>query len=678
MVFRRDPNADPAIQEGLDAAELAQEAADRNDPDWAAGGTVEQAVRDWLHTKIQFTSDDIWNEVIDPMIANGTIEDYEERRVVANYITRMRTDSLIDDTGFTQPSTRRRGAPIKVWRAKPRRTMGQWRRWSGSGDRQQVQRGIDSKVELIEKDKQRLVELEEKIQSTKEAIEEAERDVDYVRRTGGYNRDFDDVLSRMNERFDVRVVLDPVGMGLNSIEEEEIKNALIADEDYYKDIQEEEGVRILPWMIARVFVTSDNGNTWDERASYQFAMEDENGILGGLAWTQGNYGRGNAADPETWRRIGDNSLGQQGLYLQEVMDAINSATFFIETADAFSPMDRYLQEVDMGYSERDPFKENYNEEFQAIRPVIMFNEDEPMGEAFKDFFESKTFPDGSDMELPNDVFEMFEQLLPDDEDGWPNDTIWTSFSEKDRSIMMELSSRLKSNPESSDVVREYLEKSYISDIQEMKESLEGQGNDGEVAAILISEGHITDAINKANELADTPEEVEELLNDWGIMQGGWSGNAMPVLVGGELYGVDTMEFVQSDFANSTSRADGTALISILYQVNDMLAGGMASFQQTRKGMKKRKDEIKISGKPVSMIGSGQSQTDLFKRPDSRQFDRRRYSRTINRNVFLGSNRQMTKNDARNVANIIRNKGLNARVIPSSNGFRVYIGNRKKR
>ena len=48
-----------------------------------------------------------------------------------------------------------------------------------------------------------------------------------------------------------------------------------------------------------------------------------------------------------------------------------------------------------------------------------------------------------------------------------------------------------------------------------------------------------------------------------------------------------------------------------------------------------------------------------------------YERRIDGNRFIGSNKVMPKNKARNIANILRSRGARARVIPMSGGYRVF-------
>ena len=56
---------------------------------------------------------------------------------------------------------------------------------------------------------------------------------------------------------------------------------------------------------------------------------------------------------------------------------------------------------------------------------------------------------------------------------------------------------------------------------------------------------------------------------------------------------------------------------------------------------------------------------------------RRYNRRIRGDSFIGSKIEIPKNNARLIANRARNLGRKARVIPSKNGYRVYVGPQRR-
>ena len=72
----------------------------------------------------------------------------------------------------------------------------------------------------------------------------------------------------------------------------------------------------------------------------------------------------------------------------------------------------------------------------------------------------------------------------------------------------------------------------------------------------------------------------------------------------------------------------------------------------------------------SFMGQGDRLRMLGGQPE--KFTRLKiYERRIDGNRFIGSNKVMPKNKARNIANILRSRGARARVIPMSGGYRVF-------
>ena len=53
-----------------------------------------------------------------------------------------------------------------------------------------------------------------------------------------------------------------------------------------------------------------------------------------------------------------------------------------------------------------------------------------------------------------------------------------------------------------------------------------------------------------------------------------------------------------------------------------------------------------------------------------------YQRNINGNQFIGANRALPKGSAQFLANRVRSRGRNSRVIPTAGGYRIYVGNRR--
>ena len=119
-----------AIIEGMAAAERVQQANEV--PDWMAGNRAEEIIKEVVAQKIEFTTDDLW-ERLEMEIAEGRIQEPDERRIMGAMMRRLQADGVIISTDFTKPSTRRHGAPLKVWRTDPSHAYDMWRAWGGLG-----------------------------------------------------------------------------------------------------------------------------------------------------------------------------------------------------------------------------------------------------------------------------------------------------------------------------------------------------------------------------------------------------------------------------------------------------------------------------------------------------------------------------------------------------------------
>jgi len=119
-----------AIIEGIAAAERVQEA--NVVPDWMAGNRAEEIIKEVVAQKIEFTTDDLW-ERLEMEIAEGRIQEPDERRIMGAMMRRLQAAGVIISTDFTKPSTRRHGAPLKVWRTDPSHAYDMWRLWGGLG-----------------------------------------------------------------------------------------------------------------------------------------------------------------------------------------------------------------------------------------------------------------------------------------------------------------------------------------------------------------------------------------------------------------------------------------------------------------------------------------------------------------------------------------------------------------
>lgn len=77
------------------------------------------------------------------------------------------------------------------------------------------------------------------------------------------------------------------------------------------------------------------------------------------------------------------------------------------------------------------------------------------------------------------------------------------------------------------------------------------------------------------------------------------------------------------------------------------------------------------------VGSATRAAGSPKTTTLRSFARRTgYHRNIKGNRFIGANRPLPKGSAQLLAHRVRQRGRNARVIPTAGGYRIYVGNRR--
>tara|TARA_Y100001973_G_C5197440_1_gene335231 strand:+ start:923 stop:2716 length:1794 start_codon:yes stop_codon:yes gene_type:complete len=189
MVFRQQPNpdADEAARIGREAAERVQEGREVP-PDWQVGGLAEQMIEDVVVTKWEFTTDDIWERLEDE-IAQGNLQEPNERRILGAVMQRLASNGIIQTTDFNKPSTRRNAAPIRVWRVNPQFAYRKWREWGAYGQLRDervtdAKRGLD---ESIQANEERLIRAQEDIERLQEMIDRDRTDSGNLRRRG-YDR----------------------------------------------------------------------------------------------------------------------------------------------------------------------------------------------------------------------------------------------------------------------------------------------------------------------------------------------------------------------------------------------------------------------------------------------------------------------------------------------------------
>tara|TARA_Y100001972_G_scaffold89563_1_gene109589 strand:- start:1198 stop:3210 length:2013 start_codon:yes stop_codon:yes gene_type:complete len=101
--------------QGIKAGEMAQEKEGLPE-EWVRDGEVENRIRDFIQAKHTFTSDDVWEELLDPLIRNGEIPPVDNRRIIGPMFKRLVEDGLAIDSQYAIRSKRRNGALMRVYR----------------------------------------------------------------------------------------------------------------------------------------------------------------------------------------------------------------------------------------------------------------------------------------------------------------------------------------------------------------------------------------------------------------------------------------------------------------------------------------------------------------------------------------------------------------------------------
>lgn len=679
MVFRNpgDRETNDAIQEGIEAGNLAQGRADREAEGWEAGGIVEEAIRDWLATKREFTADDIQNEVILPMVEREEVAS-RDTRVLGPYITRMKNDGLISDTGYTEPSKRRRASPQRVWRTNRRATMRKWRLWSGGNERDKVQRGIDSTEKSIQNNEDRILELQDKIAKAREENEQAQQDIDYVRERGGYDRERDlSELANLSRDIQLAVIFETSSQASMGPQGETFSQEMLEEEriEDIVELQQKEGVQIGPEMTANVFRKRKNSPGWDKIYEHDFVMEDEKGLLGNLAWTEERYFRNGSSAPSKWRSLElDNS--SDGAGLRTIAQAIADTDFYMVAQNPFNGNYSKVGQ-DMDFAPLDPLVIEYNEQYGYIRPTFGMNEDQPMGEDYQILMESPEVMQQDEgarfVERINSISPGFQLWLGNfiqELGGLAQESFWATVGRAEREQIVELARRYElANDKTTDeiynseqlAIRTYIKNKYQQAIQDVIEDVESDTQETQLLSDSDVMQSIADAIDTLSE-----EELDEI----GIDPEGW-GKQIPVMINQGIASVDVFEYIQSDWASKWAQQNNSAdFLTLLADVRANIIGRTTGFVLMDRNINR---PSKTTTKPTSFIGIPEPTS--FERGEGKGW--REFERRIGGIRFHGSPRVFnSKINARLLAQKVRTRGLNARVIPAKGGYRIYFGRRK--
>lgn len=186
--------------EGIKLGEMAQEKEGLPE-EWIRDGEVENRIRDYIQRKHTFTSDDVWEELLDPLIRNGEIPPVDNRRIIGPMFKRLVDDGLAIDSQYAIRSKRRNGALMRVYRI-PNSARSKFLR-------EEFIANPDENITL----KKSSADLKKSMEIEAEQIKKLEKQLDDARRRqtqdenlrkrfkeSGYNRDGRRVMDSLDER----------------------------------------------------------------------------------------------------------------------------------------------------------------------------------------------------------------------------------------------------------------------------------------------------------------------------------------------------------------------------------------------------------------------------------------------------------------------------------------------
>jgi hypothetical protein len=182
--------SDKGIQRAMEAQSAARS-------DWKSGGLAEKMVSDYVRRNTLFTTDDIWQNVLEPAIRDEVLEEPRNRRVLGAIINSLNSKGIISDSGTTSRSVRRNGALLTVWRTD-NKAKKSFIRTQSSGqpfNNPSIQETTDNLKQGISKTEQDIAEFEDKIRRMR-ANNAADKALLGRLREQGYSRRTDDYASQ--------------------------------------------------------------------------------------------------------------------------------------------------------------------------------------------------------------------------------------------------------------------------------------------------------------------------------------------------------------------------------------------------------------------------------------------------------------------------------------------------
>ena len=632
---------------GIEAGEKAQEKQGLPE-EWARGGLVEEKIRDYVQTKHTYTSDDVWKELLDPLISNGEIPLVENRRVIGPMFKRLVEDGFAVDSEFAVRSKRRNGALTRVYRT-PNTVRSKFLRGEfkdePKGNKRLKESSADLKNSMLIEAEQ-IEKLERQLRNAKERqtqdsnLKERFDNSGYSRIRAGSIEDLEDRLSSPNYQY-----YPPLDADTSLKIEVDGKNYSVYLFDELgatgKKINYPGTLDLSDMLNISLIVKDDNENTVGEII---LQLEDKGGAMGYSLMTGDNGSNYVYGEPIGYRTVGYSStmpttqyllnrIGQKYIPMlgQKLTQEGNEYAGFVNDTLKFLPYDETMirfNDYVMNFVSREEFEDLFEaESYGELVEVQKYeNTDDKLINRLNQF-ESEMMVEGR--------MESMMDMLPEGQEYTITPSFYDGLDSSDKSILKSLVDWIDGNdPQRAESAQRQL----IIVLDEMQKKYRYPN------WAFVSNG-LLDMISKE-------DWYEQVLNE-----------------AYSKYGADEVEDMLDTDLLQTLMETPTGQQKIKNQWENLI-GNMASrsspFSEDSDAWKTRTDDSVIEKKMKKMKGI----TNL---------NMGNLNRTFYRNI--GGKRYVGTRPIRNPKNIakaFRNNGYNARIIPTAQGQRIYLSKKRFR
>lgn len=629
---------------GIKAGEMAQQKEGLPE-EWIRDGIVENRIRDFIQSKHTFTSDDVWDELLDPLIRDGEIPAIDNRRIIGPMFKRLVDDGLAIDSQYALRSKRRNGALMRVYRI-PNSSRTKFLRGEFIANPENNTTLKKSSADLkksMEIESEQIKKLEKQIDDAKRrqeqdlTLRERFRNSGYQRMTDSSKKELEEKLSKKNYQY------------YPPVEADTFTKIEVNGNEYHIYLFDELGATggkieypgsfdITDMLNIGLVVKDSQENLVGEIA---LQLEDKGGAGGWslMADGMGDVGAYVYGEPVGYRVVGYsetnpntqyllNQIGNEYIpFLGEKLIEGKQYDGFVDDKLKFLPYDNTLirfNDFIMNFASQEEFRELFQAEDYGELLERQDKSDTNLGLVQRlNEFEAEKIVEGL-LERSNPTLFTEYVITPAFYDG---------LDSSDKSILKTLIDWVDGKDEKR---ARQAERQLVGVITEMEKRYDYPNWSFVASGFLdmISDEDWYDQVLEEAYAKEGKDEVEDLL--------------------------DT-DLILSLMATPT----GQEKISPQW---DYLIGNMASrsipFSENDVAWKTRTDESVIKNKMEQMKGINNLNMGNLNRTFYRNINGRRYVAT----------RPIT--NPKNIAKMFRNNGYNARIIPTAKGKRIYLAKKR--